>query len=297
MFEGIRSPTVHMPKTLNELAQSISRATTPVFFAGGTYIMSRKGYYPCELSSADIIYLGAIVELQQITRNDKYLEFGSMVNLEQLLSVGKQVLPKLLYDAIEKTGTEIIRSHITIGGAICIKHLRLLLSSALTTLDAEVEIRSFSVQKLTSRWVPLKEIYKTNGELILKSQEVVTRIRVSFTRETFSYSITAEDPIKRADESVILTTACWYNQSLITRFRLTLVFPTSLFLIPEELSLMMNGTNIPLTTHQIGKVVKVVTEKLYSVVEENIKPIQIERAKRCIEASLDALNAQGLSDR
>ena len=297
MFEGIRSPTVHMPKTVNELAQSISRVAKPLFFGGGTYIMSQKGYYPNNSSSTDIIYLAGIVEFQQITRNDAYLEFGCAVNLEQLLSVGKQVLPKLLFDAIEETGTEIVRSQITVGGVICIKHHRLLVCSALATLDAEVEIRSFAAQKSMSRWVPIKEIYKNNGELILKRQEIVSKVRVSFEKETFSYFITAENPMKKSDEAVILSAAGWYNQSIITQFRMCLIFPTSLFLIPEELSLMMNGTIIPLTTNQIGKVVKAVIEKLYKIIGEDVRPIQIERAKRCIEASLHALNAQSLSDR
>ncbi len=297
MFEGIRSPTVHMPKSLNELAQAISRVTDPTFFAGGTYLMHQKGYYPGNTSHSDIIYLGGISEFQQITRNDKYLEFGSAVQLQQLLGVGKQVLPKLLYDAIEATGTALIRSQITIGGAISIKQHRLLVCSALAALDADVEIRSFVASRPTSKWVAIKDLYKTNGLITLKKQEVISKIRVSFEKETFSYFVTAQNPMKRAHEAVILSVGCWYNQSVITQFRMCLVFPLSLFLIPEELSLMMNGSIIPLSLSQIEKVIKVVTEKLLLVAQENISPIQIERVKRAIEASLHALNAQGLAER
>jgi len=295
VFEGIRSPTVHMPKTINELAQSISRVTDPTFFAGGTYIMNQKGYYPSYSSLSDIIYLGGISEFQQITRNDKYLEFGAAVHLQQLLSVGKQVLPKLLYEAIEKTGTEIIRSQMTIGGVVCIKQHRLLVCSALATLDADVEIRSFASTKPTSKWIPIKELYKSNGLITLKKQEVVSKIRVSFEKETFSYFITAQNPMKKPEEAVIISVGCWYNQSVINQFRMCIIFPTSLFLIPEELSLMMNGTIIPLSTLQIDKVVKVVMEKLSAVAQDGISSIQIERAKRCIESSLHSLNAQGLT--
>lgn len=297
MFEGIRSPTVHMPKTLNELALSISRVPDPTFFAGGTYIMHQKGYYPSYSSHSDIIYLGGISEFQQITRNDTYLEFGSLVQLQQLLGVGKQVLPRLLYDAIEATGTALIRSQITIGGVVCIKQHRLLVCSALAALDADVEIRSFVASKSTSKWVPIKELYKSNGLITLKKQEVVSKIRVSFEKETFSYFVTAQHPMRQPDEAVILSVGCWYNQSIITQFRMCLIFPTSLFLIPEELSLMMNGSIIPLSKTQVEKIVKVVIEKLLSVAQDNISPIQIERAKRCIEASLYALNAQGLAER
>jgi len=297
VFEGIRSPTVHMPKSLSELAQSISRVPDPTFFAGGTYIMNQKGYYPSYSSHSDIIYLGGISEFQQITRNDKYLEFGSIVTLQQLLSVGKQVLPKLLYDAIEKTGTAITRSQMTIGGVVCIKQHRLLVCGALAALDADVEIRSFRTNKPTSKWVPIKELYKNTGLITLKKQEVVSKIRVSFEKETFSYFITAQNPMIKPEEAVILSVGCWYNQSVINQFRMCIIFPISLFLIPEELSLMMNGTIIPLSTLQIEKVVKVIIEKLSAVAQDDISFIQIERAKRCIEASLHALNAQGLAER
>ena len=286
-----------MPKTVSELAQSIKRVSEPIFFAGGTYLMNQKGYYPNNSSHSDIIYLGGIGEFQQITRNDKYLEFGCVVTLQQLLSVGKQVLPKLLYDAIEATGTALIRTQMTIGGVVCIKQHRLLVCSALAALDADVEIRSFLGSKTTSKWVPIKEIYKTNGRITLKKSEVISKIRVSFEKETFSYFISALNPMEKPNEAVILSVGCWYNQSVITQYRMCLIFPTSLFLIPEELSLMMNGTIIPLSLTQIEKITKVVMEKLSSVAQEGISSIQIERAKRCIEASLHALNAQGLTMR
>ena len=141
----------------------------------------------------------------------------------------------------------------------------------------------------------LKKLYKSNGLITLKKQEVVSKIRVSFEKETFSYLITAQNPMKNPEEAVIISVGCWYNQSVINRFRMCIIFPTSLFLIPEELSLVMNGTIIPLSTLQIDKVAKVVMEKLSAVAQDGISSIQIERAKRCIESSLHSLNAQELT--
>ncbi len=300
MFEGIRSPTVHTPKNISELALALKRSTNPTIFAGGTYIMNEPEYYPKNYEH-DIIYLGGITDFNKISRNDRYIEFGAGVTLEKLLIVGKQILPQLLTDAIEETATSIVRRQITIGGALCIPHHRLLVCAALAALQAEVEIRSFKDARTTSRWIPIKELYKGDGEIRLdelsKDKNIVSSIRISFEKDTFSTFIVADDVMRNPEEAVILALGCRYNQSVISTFRLCIIFPTSLFLIPQEISTYINGLIIPLSTNQIEKVVSLVTERLFATLNSTKMTIQTERAKRAIEASLHALNAQGLSER
>ncbi|MDC7244585.1 MAG: FAD binding domain-containing protein [Sphaerochaetaceae bacterium] len=301
MYEGIRSPTVHTPKSLSDLSVALKRSTNPTIFAGGTYIMSTPGYYPKE-GEQDIIYLGGISEINRITRNDRYIEFGAGVTLQRLLTVGKQVLPSLLTEAIESTSTTIVRRQITIGGTLCISHHRLLICAVLAALDAEVEIRSFKGSGTPlARWIPIKDLYKRNGELKLaelsKDKNILSSIRISLGKETFSTFIVADDVMRNREEAVILALRCTYDQSVITSFRMCLVFPTSLFLIPQEISTYINGLPVPLSTSQIERIVSLVTERISANTDSSSPVIQTERARRAIEASLHALNAQGLSER
>jgi len=296
VYEGIRSPAVHMPKTLNDLISASSRFPNATFWAGGTFIMSRNDYYPTR-ESKDIISLSGIPELKRINRTDKYLEMGSMVTFEQMLTVGKQVLPGLLQLTLENTATMIIRKQMTFGGAICTPGVRLALSGTLAALQAEVEVKTSLGPKTETQWIAINRLYDKRGVLELKKNDLVTRIRIGFERETFSSFILAGNPMINPNETVMLSFACSYNQSVINRFRMCLTFPTSLFLIPHELDLMMHGTMLPLTSQQIERVVQSIMEEIYTISPHEIPPIQTERAKRFVESSLHELNAQSLSER
>ncbi|MDD3996355.1 MAG: FAD binding domain-containing protein, partial [Sphaerochaetaceae bacterium] len=83
MYEGIRSPAIHVPKSMTDLLSATSRFPNAIYWAGGTYIMSRHDYYPTK-DSNDIISLNEIPDLKRINRTDRYLEIGSMVTISQL---------------------------------------------------------------------------------------------------------------------------------------------------------------------------------------------------------------------
>ena len=296
MYEGIRSPAVHMPKTLNDLISASSRFPNATFWAGGTFIMSRNNYYPTR-KSKDIISLNEIPELKRINRTDRYLEMGCMVTFEQMLTVGKQVLPGLLQMTLEQTATMIIRRQMTLGGAICTPGVRIALSGTLAALQAEVEIKTSLGTKTETQWIEIERIYNKQGVLQLKKNDLVTRIRVGFERETFSSFLIAGNPMINPEETVMLSFACSYNQSVISRFRMCLTFPTILFLIPLEIDLMMHGTTLPLTSQQIKRVVQSIMEEVQVIATDAVLPIQLERARRFTESTLHELNAQSLSER
>ncbi|HCS35899.1 MAG TPA: molybdopterin dehydrogenase [Sphaerochaeta sp.] len=296
MYEGIRSPAVHMPKTMNDLVSASTRFPNATFWAGGTFIMSRHDYYPTRESN-DIISLGEVPELKRINRTDRYLEIGSMVTFEQMLTVGKQVLPGLLQTTLEGTATKIIRKQMTIGGAICTPQSRLSLPGTLSALQAEIEVKTCLGQKTETRWIDINRLYDRHGTLQLKKNDLVTRIRLGFERENFSSFICAGNPMINPEETVMLSFACFYNQAVINRFRMCLTFPTTMFLIPHEIDMMMHGTMLPLSTQQIDRVVRSIMEGVFSSNEHEIPAIQLERARRFVESAMHELNAQSLSER
>ena len=296
MYEGIRSPAVHMPKTMSDLVSASTRFPNATFWAGGTYIMSRHDYYPTR-DSNDIIYLAGVPELNRINRTDRFLEIGSMVTFEQLLTVGKQVLPGLLYTTLENSATMIVRKQMTTGGAICTNETRLALPTTLLALQAEVETKTCLGPKTETKWLDLSRLYDKHGHLQLKKNEIVTRIRLGFERENYSFFINSGNPMQNPHEAVILSFACFYNQSVINRFRLCITFPTSLLLVPQERDMMMQGALLPLSSAQIDRVVRSVMEDILTSSEHEIPPIQLERARGFVEAAMHDLNAQSLSER
>lgn len=296
MYEGIRSPAVHMPKTLNDLVSASTRFPNAVFWAGGTFIMSRHDYYPTR-DSNDIIFLGEVAELKRINRTDRYLEIGSTVTFEQLLSVGKQVLPGLLQATLEQSSTNIVRKQMTIGGALCTPQIRLSLPGTLCAFQAEAEVKTCLGPKTETRWMELGRLYDRHGVFQLKKNELITRIRLGFEREDFSCHLRAGSPMINPEETVLLSFACFYNQSVINTFRMCIVFPTSLLLVPHEVDMMMHGTMLPLSTQQIERVVRSIMEEVLASSDHEIPPIQIERSRRFIESALHELNAQSLSER
>lgn len=285
-----------MPKTMNDLVSASSRFPNATFWAGGTYIMSRHDYYPTR-DSNDIISLSEVPDLKRINRTDRYLEIGSMVTFQQMLSVGKQVLPGLLQMTLERTATKIVRNQMTIGGAICTPQTRLSLPGTLSALQSEVEVKTCLGPKTETRWMEANKLYDRQGVFQLKKNDLVTRIRLGFEREDFSYYISAGNPMVNPEETVMLSFACFYNQSVIDRFRMCITFPTSLLLIPHEIDMMMHGTMLPLSTQQIERVVRSVMEEILSSSDHEIPAIQLERARRFIESSMHELNAQSLSER
>ena len=281
---------------MSDLVSVATRFPNATLWAGGTFIMSRENYYPTRESN-DIISLSEVPELTRINRTDRYLEIGSMVTFEQMLKVGKQVLPGLLQSTLEQTSSMIVRKQITLGGSVCTQGIRLALPATLLALQAEAEVKSCLGPKTETKWVEMQRLYDRQGTLQLKRNEIVTRIRLGFERENFSAFIAAGSPMQNPHETAYLSFACSYNQSVIQKFRMCLNFPTSLLLVPQEIDMMMQGTLLPLTSPQIARVVRSIMEEVLGTSITDIPPLQIERTRSFVEAALHELNAQSLSER
>ena len=148
MLEGLRSPNIHTPQNLSEFSSIIQHYPNSSFWAGGTYIMSRKFSYPSSATNEEIIYLGSIEELRRFQRNDRVAEFGSMVSLYELITTGKTILPKILVDTIQSFGGNIATGRITIGGSLATRDFRSSLPGTLNLFDASCEVRYMKKKRI-----------------------------------------------------------------------------------------------------------------------------------------------------
>lgn len=80
-----------------------------------------------------------IKELCQITRHERYINVGPGCTLSDLIELGQNHIPQILYDALITVANPIIRNMATIGGNICNKGNKLTLYAPLLALDVKLE--------------------------------------------------------------------------------------------------------------------------------------------------------------
>lgn len=88
-----------------------------------------------------------IADLCKIERHERFIDVGPGVTLSQLLNLGPNHLPKVLYDALLSVANPFVRNIATIGGNILETHQKLTLFAPLLALDAKLDIESASEKK------------------------------------------------------------------------------------------------------------------------------------------------------
>ncbi|MGE4453683.1 MAG: FAD binding domain-containing protein [Sphaerochaeta sp.] len=294
MYEGIRSPVIHTPKTLSEFATIAYRYPQALIWAGGTYLMSLQDYYPSEVKDG-IIDLGELEELKRITRNDRFVEIGAMVTASQLLYAGKLVLPEILQKTLESQASQIVRRQTTIGGSLCVPSTRFGLSTTLATLDANAEIKYYQGGKVTTHWIPISKLYNKDGQLLLGPEKaLLTRIRIGLEYGDFQRFIIVEDPIRNTDECVIVAFQAARTQNAISKVQFCTTFPNKAYHISKDLVSKLSGQTLPIHPERVNTLsYELVSElrKMHGVISE----LQLERARRIFESFLHELNSQSLS--
>ena len=171
-MEGINQ--VFFPTSFSELFSLWS--SDFCLCAGGT-AQSRFQGQPLLDFPANIISLNDLDELKRITRTERYIEIGSMVTLNRIISL-RSAVPEVLIKALEHVADYQVRSLATIGGNI---QCRLNSTAPMLALDARYELRSVS----GSRWVSAQRFSSEKPSAL--NRELLTRIRIPL--ETWDYSL------------------------------------------------------------------------------------------------------------
>ena len=181
MSDNIETLNIFTPRTLADLLSLKRRKPEVTLFAGGTYILhnSSDKYPPLPSTVASIRHLE---ELKRIHRTERYIELGSCVTLAEILRIGGRTIPPILAHAIRAVASPPVRSLATLGGNICARDKRLSLFPVLLVLDARLELREHG----GSRWVPIARMAESDGELIISSTEVLTRVRIPLSEWNLS---------------------------------------------------------------------------------------------------------------
>jgi xanthine dehydrogenase small subunit len=187
MAEGAsREVRVFRPKNLGGTLRLYTRNPGALLYAGGTEIarLAQRGSgRPLDLP-LKVIYLGNVQELNRLSRGQRYLDIGSVLDLSRILSIGRNVIPPVLFESLSAIATSDIRNLATLGGNIALRTCRGDSLPALSVIDTQLELRTAG----STRWVGLAEFFGSRNLPDLRPGEILTRIRVPL--EEWDFAVT-----------------------------------------------------------------------------------------------------------
>ncbi|MDR1507282.1 MAG: FAD binding domain-containing protein [Treponema sp.] len=175
---------VFFPSSFPELFSAWARFPGAVPFSGGTSLLGSSGSSALPMLPKNILSLDRIEDLKRITRTERYLEIGAMVNLNEIISLGK-IIPGALSKTLKGIAGPQVRNLATIGGNICGVGKNGGGSDAaapMTALDARYELRTLA----QSRWISALRFSAFDASA-LAPQEILTRIRIPL--EHWNYTV------------------------------------------------------------------------------------------------------------
>ena len=187
MAEGVlKEVRVFRPKSLGGTLRLYTRNPGALLYAGGTEIVRqalRGSGRPLELPQK-VIYLGNVQELNRISRGQRYLDIGSVLDLSRILSIGRNVLPPVLFETLSAIATPGVRNLATLGGNIAMRACRGDCLPALSVIDTQLELRTAG----STRWVEVGDFFNRRNLPDLRPGEILTRIRVPL--EEWDFAVT-----------------------------------------------------------------------------------------------------------
>lgn len=139
-----------------------------------------------------------IKELKEINRHERYIDVGPAATLSDIINIGQNHLPAILYDALTCIANPIIRNMASIGGNICSEGHKLTLYAPLMALDAKLTFKNQN-ETITENLHTFKEIPQgfvlTNIRIPIADADISIFRRIgpehSITQQSASYAFIA----------------------------------------------------------------------------------------------------------
>lgn len=173
MTELTKKSNVYKARNLQEMQTMLKNISQIVPIAGGTGFLNNQTDQIIDLPKY-LLDINKVVELKEITKTERYFEFGAAVTLNEILNLGKKNVPPVLYSAIEKISNNSLRSIATIGGNIARGNLLAGLFLPMLALDAKLELRTANEVE----WIPFARYIDESYTQKRDNPHVITRIRI-----------------------------------------------------------------------------------------------------------------------
>lgn len=267
---------IFYPSTLNELLSIKNQNPDAVIWSGGTGFMGKqKRKIP--VLPGNIIQISKITELKKIRRTERFLEIGAGASINRILNVGQHVLPDALSQAMRLIKPSTIRNMATLGGHLCMPDSRLNLFSVMLLMDASLELKKSG----GSRWIQINRFFNKNGEIQLKNNEVLTRIRVPFGNWNRELYKSDGNPFFNGVNAISFCILADIQKGIINNFRMAIGNSGKHTIRSIEIESLFIGKKLPLSLKESLSIIEKYKEWLKNLTME-LTPFQRARAVRFI---------------
>lgn len=208
------------------------------------------------------VALKNIPELTAYEKKERYIELGAAVSLSEIIDMGKENIPLVLYEALKTIGTEPIRNMATIGGNICCKGHKQTLWAPLHALEARVEIRNAKEMKVLpfSQFKGVPEGY------------ILTKIKVPLDDWEISIFKKVGSTQRLTDENASFVFLADTQKDILSSVRIA--YSGIIDFRSYDLENHLIGARLPLTKKQVSNFIET-AEKTFdeSYKDVNLKPI------------------------
>lgn len=249
-----KKPHIYSPTSISELLSLRKAHQRSIPFAGGTYLMSAFADRP---PAGEIISLHRIDELTRLNRTESYLEIGSCVTIEKLLTLRRYLGMKALFNALESIGTAPVRNTATLGGNIALGTATVNLLPVLYLLEARIEIRKPG----NSSWAPVRQYYE--GGTDPAREGIITRIRIPVTKKNFErYELTGENSGLEPNALSFCCLANIQKDGVIASLGCAFCLGGTGIIRDPEMESLVEGKKLPLSGKETAKAVENLEEAL-----------------------------------
>ena len=274
---------IFYPSTLNELLTLKDQNPEAAIWSGGTGLMGKqKRKIP--LLPSNIIQISRISELKKIRRTERFLEIGAVAVINRILNVGQHVLPHALAQAMRLIKPSAIRNTATLGGHLCMPDVRLNLFSVLLLMDVSLELKRSG----GTRWIQINRFFNKTGEIQLKKNEILTRIRIPFGNWNRQIFKSDGNPYFDAGKAISFCVLADIQKGMLNDFRMAIGNTGKHTVRSIELESLLIGKKVPLSFKDASSVTKMHKEWLESITGE-LTSFQRDRAVRFIYWILEEL--------
>ncbi|MDR0663746.1 MAG: FAD binding domain-containing protein [Spirochaetaceae bacterium] len=128
-----------------------------------------------------IVSMDKLTEMHSINRTERYIEIGSMVNINQIFRLGK-IIPLALRWTLDNLYSRLLRKTLSLGGVICQTSCFDPLTAPLVALDARYELRT----NTQSRWISAVRLTCPDKADVFHPREILYRVRIPLEQWDFT---------------------------------------------------------------------------------------------------------------
>lgn len=235
---------IYRAKSIQEIQQILKASKGAVPVAGATTFSIYCDDGAINIGS-EILALNDVAQLKHIHKNDRYIDFGSCVTLNEVILRGRQNVPKVLYDALNVVGNMAIRSVATIGGNIAMKNPFTASYLPLLALDAQCELCT----EKEVFWLPVSKYLSNDLE---NDRHVLLRIRIKDEQWTYNVYRKVKNGQYMEEIPIFLFLAKMQKNNVLD---VRLLFADKKLIRQKEFDNLLLGLSLPIKDENLSDII------------------------------------------